>query len=95
MRKMMIAVFAAATLALPSEAAANCVCGCIDGQPGVICRNSAQTQPTCAPVVCPSPQLSTPPLLASSNPPPGTAHCFMAQVFTLETNRYEWLEVCR
>jgi hypothetical protein len=95
MRKMITAAFVATILASAGEAAAECVCGCIDGQPGLICRDSMQTQPTCAPRVCPPPQLFAAPLLASSTPPPGTTQCYMAQVLTLQADRYEWLEVCR
>ena len=80
---------------LAGEAAAQCVCGCIDGQVGIICRGPAQAQMECTPRVCPAPQLSAAPVLAARNPPPGATRCFMAQVLTPQTGRYEWTEVCR
>ena len=96
MRIFVNAAFAAVTIALAGEAAAECVCGCVDGQVAVVCRGSTQAAPqTCAPRVCPSPQLSAPPVVASSAPPPGTTQCIMAQVLSPQTNRYEWVEVCR
>ncbi len=50
MRIMMSAALAAASFAWAGEAAAQCVCGCIDGQVGVICKGSMQAAPqTCAP----------------------------------------------
>ena len=95
MRTLIRASLVVASLALAGEAAAQCVCGCIDGQPGVVCRGSMQSAPTVCARVCPPPQSSVPPVLASSTPPPGTTQCLMAQVLNPQTNRYEWVEVCR
>lgn len=96
MRNIMAIALAAASVAWSGAAAAQCVCGCIDGQLAVVCRGSMQAAPqACAPRVCPAPQPSVPPVLASSTPPPGTTQCLMAQVLNPQTNRYEWVEVCR
>lgn len=90
------AALAAASLAWAGTAAAECVCGCIDGQVAVLCRGSMQAAPqTCAPRVCPAPQPSAPPVIASSTPPPGTTQCIMAQVLNAQTGRYAWVEVCK
>ena len=97
MRNMMAAAaLAAASCAWSGTAAAECVCGCVNGEVGIICRGSMQAAPqTCTPRVCPAPQPSAPPVVASSAPPPGTTQCIMAQVLSPQSNRYEWVEVCR
>ena len=96
MRTLMNAALVAATLAFAGEAMAGCECGCINGQPAVICRGSTQAAPqTCPQRVCPTPQPSAPPVVASSAPPPGTTQCLMAQVLNTQSGRYEWVEVCK
>jgi hypothetical protein len=96
MRYMMAAALAAASFAWGGTAAAECVCGCVNGEVGIICRGSMQAAPqSCAPRVCPAPQPSAAPVVASSAPPPGTTQCIMAQVLNSQTNQYEWVEVCR
>jgi hypothetical protein len=96
MRTLMSAALMAASVAWSGAAAADCVCGCVDGNVAVICRGSMQAAPqTCVARVCPAPQSSTAPVVASSAPPPGTTQCIMAQVLNSQTNRYEWVEVCR
>jgi hypothetical protein len=96
MRNIMAIALVATGLAFAGEVAAECECGCINGQLAVICRGSTQAAPqTCAPRVCPAPQPSAPPVVASSAPPPGTTQCIMAQLLNPKTNQYEWVEVCR
>ena len=94
-RTIMSAALVAMSLTCASEAAAECVCGCIDGQLGVICNGSMQAPPVCAPRVCPVAPSSMPPRVAQLTPPPGTTRCFMAQVLNPSTGQYEWTEVCR
>jgi hypothetical protein len=96
MRNLMAMALIATGLAFAGEVAAMCECACINGQLAVVCRGSTQTAPqTCEPRVCPAPQASTPPVVASSAPPPGTTQCIMAQMLNPKTNQYEWVEVCR
>lgn len=96
MRNLMATALVAASFALAGEATAGCECGCINGQLAVICRGSTQAAPQmCPPRACPAPQPSTPPVIASSAPPPGTTQCLMAQMLNPKTNQYEWVEVCR
>ena len=96
MRNIMAIALAAASVAWSGPAAARCECGCINGQLAVICRGSTQSAPlSCAPRVCPAPQPSAPPVVASSAPPPGTTQCIMAQMLNPKTSQYEWVEVCR
>ena len=95
MRKIMSAALVAMSFACAGEAAAECVCRCIEGKVGAICLGPIQAAPACEPRACPTAQPSIPPVLASRAPPPGTTQCQMAQVLNPQTGRYEWLELCK
>jgi hypothetical protein len=95
MRIMMSAVLVAISLACAGEAAAECVCRCIDGELGAICLGSTVVPPVCAPRVYPTAPQFTPPHIAQTAPPAGTTQCRMAQVLNAQTGRYEWMELCR
>ena len=95
MRNIISAALLSTALAVAGEAAAECVCRCIDGELGAICVGPIQAQPACAPRVCPATQPSVAPTLASRAPPPGTTQCRMAQVLNPQTGLYEWLELCK
>jgi len=95
MRTLIRATLVVASLAFAGEAAAECVCRCIDGELGAICIGSTVVPPVCAPRVCPAAPQFTPPRIAQTAPPAGTTQCRMAQVLNPQTGLYEWLELCK
>lgn len=95
MRKILSAALAAISLTFAGEAVAECVCRCVNGTVAAICDRATEAAPVCAPRICPIAAPSNPPRLARLTPPPGTTHCFMAQVLNPSTGQYEWTDVCR
>ena len=95
MRNIVGAALLATALAVAGEAAAECVCRCIDGELGAICVGSTVVPPVCAPRVCPTAPQFSPPRIAQTAPPAGTTQCRMAQVLNPQSGRYEWMELCR
>ena len=95
MKRIVSTAFVAISLACASEAAADCFCRCINGELGAICLGSTVVAPACAPRLCPAAPQSTPPRIAQKAPPAGTTGCRMVQVLNPQTDRYEWIELCR
>jgi hypothetical protein len=96
MRRLLgMAVSLACFLSLAGEAAATCVCRCVNGDVQALCSSSIDVPPVCAPRVCPIMPPSVAPIQAPQVPPIGTTDCRQAQVFNQRTGQYEWREVCR
>lgn len=95
MRNIMRAALFAISFAGAGEAAADCVCRCVNGELGAICVGSTAVPPVCAPRACPATTQNTPPRLAQSSPPAGTTQCLMVQVLNPKSGRYDWQELCK
>ena len=95
MKSIMSTAFVAILLACASEAPAECICRCINGELGAICLGPTDVPPACVPRICPASPQSTPPRIAQKAPPAGTTQCRMAQVLNPQTDQYEWIELCR
>jgi len=83
------------TLLAFSEANADCVCRCTNGQNVPLCSNTLEIPPICPPRVCPIAPPSIEPIQAPQLPPLGTQNCWQQQVLNPYTNQYEWRRVCR
>ena len=94
MRKLMSAAVLAISLACAGEAAAQCVCRCIEGELGAICLASSDVPPVCTPRLCPAAPQSTPPGISLAAPPAGTTECRLGQVLNPRSDRYEWMALC-
>ena len=96
MRHLMIAVaMLFGSVVLGNDAAATCVCRCVNGSVQALCSSSIDVPPICAPQVCPITPPSVAPIQAPRVPPIGTTIRRQAQVFNQRTGQYEWREVCR
>jgi hypothetical protein len=77
------------------DAAAACVCRCVNGNVQAICQSAIDVQPICSPQVCPVVPPSVAPIQAPRVPPVGTKTCNQEQIFNPNTSKYEWRTVCR
>lgn len=78
-----------------SDAMAECVCRCTNGENVPLCSNTLEIPPICPPRVCPITPPSIEPIKAPRLPPLGTQSCWQQQVLNPYTNQYEWQRVCR
>ncbi len=88
-------VMLACFVALVNDAAANCVCRCVNGEVRALCSSSIDVQPVCPPQVCQVTPPSVTPIQVPRVPPIGTKSCRQAQVLNPRTGQYEWREVCQ
>lgn len=89
----MVGLFGFLTASMDADAA--CVCRCVNGSVQVLCSNSIDLPPICAPQICPITPPSIAPIQTPTIPPIGTTQCRQAQVFNPRTGQHEWREVCR
>ena len=80
---------------LPSMAAADCYCTCMNGQNVPLCSSTLDIPPICPPRVCAIEPPSIAPINPPTIPPIGTRNCWQEQVFNNFTGRYEWQQVCQ
>lgn len=85
----------ACSITLADDAAAACVCRCVNGEVQALCSSAIDIQPICAPQICPITPPSIAPIQQPRVPPIGTTNCRQAQVLNQRTGQYEWREVCR
>jgi len=78
-----------------SQANANCVCRCTNGQNVPLCSSTLDIPPICAPTICPIPPPAIEPIQPPQLPPLGTQTCWQQQVLNPYTHQYEWQRVCR
>ncbi len=96
MRRMMCATaMLTCSVALVNDAAANCVCRCVNGEMQPLCSNAVDLPPICPPQVCAITPPSIAPIPQPRVPPIGTTNCRQAQVQNPRTGQYEWRTVCR
>lgn len=84
-----------ASVLIVSDANADCVCRCTNGQNAPLCSSALDIPPICPPRVCPIQPPSIAPVQAPQLPPLGTQNCWQQQVLNPYTNQYEWRRVCR
>lgn len=82
-------------VAFANDAAAACVCRCVNGEVRPICSSSIDIEPICAPQVCAIVPPSIEPIQQPRLPPVGTTNCRMAQVLNPRTGQYEWQRLCQ
>jgi len=94
LRMQKIFLIGLALTGMASDAHANCVCRCVNGEMQAICQSSIDLPPICPPTICPTTPPAIEPLPSLRIPPIGTSQCRNVQVLNPRTNRYEWREVC-
>jgi hypothetical protein len=78
-----------------SQARADCVCRCVNGQVQALCANAIDMKPICSPTICPIAPPAVQPIQAPRVPPIGTTQCRQAQVMNPVTKQYQWQTVCK
>jgi len=98
MEQLKLLIFLCGTLFLllrPEITLASCTCVCMNGENQPLCTSTLDIAPICPPKICPIEPPSIEPIQAPRIPPIGTTDCRMEQVYNQNTNRYEWVEVCK
>lgn len=92
MRSLLVLVLAG-ILGL-TNAYAECVCQCVNGQMQPLCQNSIDLPPICPPAICPIASPSIAPINPPTIPPLGTTSCRQARVCDT-VGHCQWQQVCR
>ena len=79
---------------IASQAQADCICECVNGQMQPLCSSSIDLPPICPPTICPLDTPSIAPLPSLRLPPLGATSCRPARVCDPFGN-CRWQEVCR
>jgi hypothetical protein len=82
------------SVALTSQAWAECTCQCVNGRMQPLCSSSLDLPPICPPAICPIMSPSIAPINPPTIPPLGATSCQQARVCD-QFGNCRWQQVCR